>query len=105
MVEGYWHVNASLLFSGEQKTLLGARLINKINADGFLLVKSQVHRTQIANKQEVVLKMNLLVSKALIIPKKRKPTRPGKLAKQKRLDVKKKAGDIKVSRKKVSINE
>ena len=102
MVEGYWDVNNSHLFTPEEKNRLLEKLGNRINAEGFLLVKSQSERTQLANKQQVIDKMNLLVKKALIVPKKRKPTKPGKVSKEKRLDSKKKAGEIKQSRKKVT---
>ena len=49
--------------------------------------------------------MNALVNKALIIPKKRKPSRVTKAAKEKRLAGKKIAATIKQGRKKVTGNE
>src|SRR5436190_2935333 len=102
MVEGYWPLQTSSLFTAEQKNILREKLVNKINADGFLLVKSQVHRTQLANKQQVVKKMNLLVNKALVKRKARKATRPTKAAKEKRIETKKQASAIKESRKKIT---
>lgn len=104
MVEGYWHINDSMLFNEEQKELLSLKLINKINAKGFLLVKSQEERSQLGNKLIVIEKVNALVTKALIIPKKRKPTKPGKAAKEKRISTKKKAGEIKQTRRTIKIN-
>ena len=103
MVEGYWHVNSSALFTAEEKERLAAKLVNKINADGFLLVKSQTERSQLGNKQQVVQKMNLLVDKALIVAKKRKPTKIPKAVKQKRLESKKQKGEIKSNRKKITL--
>lgn len=105
MVEGYWHVENSSLFTAEEKQRIAEKLSSKINSAGELLVKSQTERTQLGNKQLVIEKMNLLVNKALIVVKKRKPTKPGKQAKEKRLDSKKKSGELKASRKKVSIHE
>jgi ribosome-associated protein len=70
MVEGYWHVACSSLLSDAEKLLVLEKLANKINSEGRLIVKSQSARTQLANKQQVVEKMNLLVTKALIVPKK-----------------------------------
>jgi len=102
MVEGYWHIETSALFTDEQKKTLAEKLVNKINADGFLLVKSQTERSQLGNKQQVIKKMNLLIAKALIKPKPRKATKPRKEAKEKRLEVKKKVGKLKDFRKKVS---
>ena len=103
MVEGYWNIENSTLFNEDQKKLITAKLINKINADGNLLVKSQVDRSQLGNKLMVIKKMNELVTKALTIAKKRKPTKPGKAAKEKRITTKKKAGEIKQSRMKVKL--
>lgn len=105
MVEGYWHVNNSLFFNEQQKKRIAEKLGTKINADGFLLVKSQEDRTQLGNKQLVIKKLNALVNKALIVPKKRKATKPGKEAIEKRLDKKKKTGELKQARKKISSHE
>jgi ribosome-associated protein len=105
MVEGYWHVDGSSLFSYEEKERLKLKLANKINTDGKLLVKSQEARTQLANKELVIKKMNGLVSRALIIPKKRKATKPTRQSKEKRLEVKKKIASIKDGRKKIRDNE
>jgi ribosome-associated protein len=102
MVEGYWHINSSLLVTDEQKNLLQHKLSNKINADGFLLIKSQTERSQLGNKEQVVKKMSLLVNKALVKPKPRKATKPSKESKEKRIESKKKVAVVKDLRKKLS---
>ncbi|MBC7687759.1 MAG: aminoacyl-tRNA hydrolase [Aquabacterium sp.] len=101
MVEGYWDIAATTLLDDDQKLLVTEKLANRINARGLLLVKSQTERSQLANKEEVLKKIIALVKKALLVPKKRKPTKPGKAAKEKRIDVKKKQGETKQSRMKV----
>lgn len=101
MVEGYWHIHSSNFFEPEQKTRLLEKLANKITDDGFLQVKNQTERSQLANKQLVIEKMKLLVEKALIIPKKRKATKPSKAAIKKRIENKKKTSEIKLNRKKI----
>ena len=101
MVEGYWNIAASHLFTDAQKALINEKLANKITQQGFLLVKSQTERSQLANKLEVIQKMNQLVKKALLVPKKRRPTKPGKAAKEKRIGSKKKLGEIKQTRMKI----
>ena len=85
MVEGYWNIAASALFNDVQKALINEKLANKITQQGFLLVKSQTERSQLSNKLEVIRKMNQLVTKALLVAKKRRPTKPGKAAKEKRM--------------------
>jgi len=102
MVEGYFNVQASNLFSAEEKEVIIIKLANKITDKGFLLVKSQTERSQLGNKEQVIKKINTLINQALIKPKKRKPTKPTKAAKQKRIDTKKKKGEIKSNRKKIS---
>lgn len=101
MVEGYWYVAGSALFTAEEKERISQKLVNKINAEGFLLIKSQTERSQLGNKQQVIEKMNLVIDKALVVAKKRKPTKIPKAVKQKRLDSKKQKGEVKSNRKKI----
>jgi ribosome-associated protein len=103
MVEGYWNINTSLLLSDEQKLLLNEKLANKITAQGLVLVKSQTERSQLGNKEQVIKKMNQLVTKALLVAKKRRPTKPGKAVKEKRIEGKKKVGEIKQTRMKIKL--
>ncbi len=62
MVIGYFHIRNSTLFSDAQKEQLEQKLSNKINSEGFLQVKSQTHRSQLDNKQEVVEKIEALLN-------------------------------------------
>ena len=103
MVEGYWHIGSSALITEEQQKILEENLANKINAEGFLLVKSQTDRSQLGNKQQVIKKMTLLVNKALVVPRARKATKIPKAVKEKRLENKKLASEIKTNRKKISL--
>ena len=102
MVEGYFDIAATLLLTPEQKELVTEKLAARINANGSLLVKSQVERTQLGNKSEVIRKINELVNRAVVKPKKRKATRPSKAAKEKRLAGKKKNAEIKEGRRKIT---
>jgi ribosome-associated protein len=100
-VIGYFDINASQILTEEQKLTIFEKLSNRINNEGMLFVKSQTYRTQLENKDEVIRKINELVIKALEKKKKRKPTKISKVAKEKRLDVKKKKGDIKEGRRRI----
>jgi len=100
-VIGYFDINSSQILTEEQKMLITEKLSNRINNEGMLFVKSQTYRTQLENKDEVIRKINELVIKALEKKKKRKPTKISKAAKEKRLDGKKKKGDIKEGRRRV----
>jgi ribosome-associated protein len=101
MVMGYWNIASSALVTDEQKEILLHKLNNRINKEGFLQVKSQVHRTQQGNKQEVIEKINHLITQALTPKKARIATKPSKAAKEKRLESKKKASLHKQARQKI----
>jgi ribosome-associated protein len=105
MVEGRWQVASSTLVSEEQKILIGEKLQNKITDEGFLLVKSQSERSQLGNKQEVIKKMNQLVGNALIKQKIRRPTKPTKASKEKRIESKKRNTFTKEQRRSVNRND
>ncbi len=100
-VEGSFPIEKSLYFTEEQKELVRNKLANRINSEGFLQVRSQLHRSQLANKEEVIEKINELLEKALKKEKKRVRTKPGKAVKEKRLDSKKKQSAHKQNRKKI----
>jgi ribosome-associated protein len=93
-------VDDSQILSGEQKILLKDKLSNRITGDGYLQVKAQTHRTQLANKEEAIEKINKLVNAALIKKKIRIATKISKAAKEKRIDSKKRQAEIKSGRKK-----
>ena len=101
MVEGYFHISKSLILSEEQKAIVQKKLSAKINSEGFLQVKSQIHRSQLQNKEEVVKKTNLLIEQALKKEKKRIATKPSKAAKAKRLETKQKQSQHKQNRRKI----
>jgi len=99
-VLGYFHVDSSQLLSDNQKQILLQKLSNRINSEGFLQVKSQIHRAQLANKEEVIERINELIQNALKKKKARIATRPSEQSKEKRLEWKKRNADIKSARKK-----
>ena len=105
MVEGRWNIDASSLFSAEQKEQIRERLQNKITDEGLLLVKSQTERSQLGNTQEVIRKMHQLLASALVKKKIRRPTRPTRASKEKRLDTKKRNTFNKDMRKKINRND
>ncbi len=100
MVEGRWLINDSQLVNDQQKNIITQQLSNRITAEGFLLVKSQMHRTQQENKEEVINKINTLVHKALQPKKARIATKIPKSIKEKRLESKKQKSFLKENRRK-----
>lgn len=77
------------LFTPEQQQQLRLKLPNRINSEGELHVKSQVHRSQQANKQESMEVLCRLIKKALERKRPRIATHVSKAAVEKRLNRKK----------------
>ncbi len=65
-----------------------------------MLVKSQADRTQLGNKELVIEKINQLVNDALVRKKIRIATKPSKIAKEKRMESKKRNAFTKELRRK-----
>jgi ribosome-associated protein len=91
-------IPGSNLLTDPEKELLLTVLKKKINADGFLIIVSQSERTQLKNKEKTVEKFYALLRKSLTPKKKRKPTKPGIAAKEKRLEDKKMVAEKKARR-------
>jgi len=97
-VTASWALDASQLFTPEQKNLIREKLGHRLTAAGLILVKSQTHRSQLANKEEAVRKINALVQKAIEKKKLRIATTVSKAARQRRLDAKKHKSTVKAGR-------
>lgn len=97
-----FQINNSLLLSDEQKITLLQKLSNRMNKEGYLLVKSQAFRTQLENKEDAVKKINELISKALHKKKARIATKASKASVEKRIESKKRKGEIKEGRRKIT---
>ena len=67
----------------------------RITADGVIVIKAQNHRTQEKNRAEALSRLQQLVVEATQTRRKRIPTRPGRAAKEKRLESKKKRSNLK----------
>ena len=87
------------------KTRLRALSDSRITKDGVIHIKSQAHRTQLRNKTAALERLQQLIRAAMVVPKKRKPTKPTKAAKRKRLDSKAKRSQQKASRGRVSYDD
>ena len=74
---------------------------NRITQDGIIIIKSQEYRSQLQNKEDAFNRLKQLIKSAMVIKKKRKPTKPTKASQKKRVDAKKKRSQVKNNRKKV----
>jgi ribosome-associated protein len=96
----FWNIGESQLLDTAQRELLLEKLAHRLAGDGVLIVKSQEHRTQLANKEAALKKLQQLVHKALEKRKPRIATRASKASKEKRLQQKKQRSDVKKGRNK-----
>ena len=71
--------------------LAGARLTR----DGVLVIIAQRHRTQAANRADALERLLDLIRRAAVVPKKRRPTRPTRASRERRIESKKRRAGVK----------
>jgi ribosome-associated protein len=74
------------------------KLAGRINREGTLRVTSQAERSQLANRDRALARMEELLREAIIEAKPRKRTRATRAAKERRIQEKKRRGEIKKHR-------
>ena len=79
------------------KTLAGRRMTK----DGVLVLQGNRFRDQLRNREDVRARLIDMIARAAFVPKRRKPTRPSRAAKEKRLQEKKVRSDVKRMRGKI----
>lgn len=93
-------VGASSLPEGIKEALLGLR-DRRISKDGIIIIKAQRYRTQEKNREDALARLQALVASVAVSRKARKPTRPSRAAKRRRMDEKNRRGKVKSLRGKV----
>lgn len=73
----------------------------RMTQNGIIVLSASTYRTQEQNRQDARKRLVSLIKQATIQPKKRRPTKPTKASKQRRLDSKSKRSDVKKGRSKV----
>ena len=77
---------------------------SRISNEGVLVIKAQQHRSQKKNKDNALARLQSLVRSVLNVPKSRIPTKPTKSSKIKRMDSKKKRGQLKKLRSNIALD-
>ncbi|NQZ32489.1 MAG: aminoacyl-tRNA hydrolase [Oceanospirillaceae bacterium] len=72
----------------------------RINKEGIIVIKAQLHRTQEKNKVDALQRLEVLIKSIMLVVKTRRVTKPSRNSQRKRLDSKKKHGQNKVLRSK-----
>ncbi|HEX2540658.1 MAG TPA: alternative ribosome rescue aminoacyl-tRNA hydrolase ArfB [Caldimonas sp.] len=84
------------------KERLLARTDRRVTDDGVIVIKAQRHRSQDLNRRDALARLNELVARAADVPPTRKPTRPTRASKEKRLEGKSVRSQVKAGRAKVT---
>ena len=102
-VEIIFNLEDSKVLNDYQKGILKINLKNKL-VKNILCLSVQEHRNQLLNRQLALLKLSSIIKDGLNKPFKiRKFTKPTKASQQKRIEFKKKRGELKKSRQKEKI--
>ncbi len=97
-VEIFWSIKASKAISEGERARLIDKLRSKLTTDGSIRVVASDMRSQSRNRELAEERLAELVRRALVIPRKRRPTRPTKASKEARLEGKKRQANKKRDR-------
>ncbi len=71
---------------------------SRISKEGIVIIKAQQYRTQEKNREDALARLQALIQQAGIVRKSRRPTRPSKASREKRMDKKTQRGKVKALR-------
>jgi ribosome-associated protein len=97
-IELVWNVQASRALTDEQRERVMRKLSSRLDGDRNLRVVASDRRSQRQNRESAEVRMADLVRDALVVPKKRRPTKPSRAAKQARLESKRRLSEKKRER-------
>jgi ribosome-associated protein len=88
-VEIFWNIPGSRALTDEQRTRLLDKLSSRLTTEGSIRVVASDMRSQSRNRDLAEERLAELVRRSLVVPRKRKPTKPTRAAKEARLESKK----------------
>ena len=94
-VELRWDVATSTALSDAQRSRLLERLASRLTSDGVLILTGSEHKSQHRNRAAVLARFRSIVGEALAPPRQRRRTRPSRASKRRRLDQKRRRGEVK----------
>ncbi|MFL5605115.1 MAG: alternative ribosome rescue aminoacyl-tRNA hydrolase ArfB [Gemmatimonadaceae bacterium] len=97
-IELLWNVRASSALDEAARHRVATKLASRLDGDGWIRVVSSARRSQGQNREAAEARLAELVRAALVVPRRRKATKPSRGAKEARLSEKKKRGDTKRQR-------
>jgi ribosome-associated protein len=103
-VEIFWNIVTSRAVNEEQRALLMSKLSSRITTDGSVRIVASDMRSQTRNRELAEERLAELVRRALIIPRKRRATKPTRASREARLESKKRHSSKKADRRKKSFD-
>lgn len=97
-----WSLARNASMPGHVKARLRTLFRSRITTDDELVIHSQEFRDQERNRQACLEKLRDMVKQAAIVPKVRRPSKPSRGSKERRLAAKKRRGSLKSQRGKVN---
>jgi ribosome-associated protein len=97
-IEVWWDVAGSTAPTADQRERLLQKLATRLDSNGRLRLVSSGTRSQLRNREEVTERLRDVVAAALVLPKRRRPTRPSRAAKAARLEAKRRRAATKRER-------
>ena len=94
-IELLWNVARSTALDDGQRARVSARLATRIDGDGWLRIVSSARRSQQQNREAADARLAELVRGALVVQKRRRPTKPTRASKEKRIRAKRKRSETK----------
>jgi ribosome-associated protein len=93
-----FHVRSSPSLPPEVRARLERLAGSRLSRDGVLVIIAQRHRTQGRNRQDALDRLIDLIRRAAIEPRLRRPTKPTRASRERRVEAKKHRAGIKLSR-------
>jgi ribosome-associated protein len=94
-IELRWDVASSRAPDETQRALLLEQLATRLTNEGVLVLHASEHRSQHRNREAALARLRALVADALLTPEQRRPTRPSRAARKRRMDAKRARGETK----------
>jgi ribosome-associated protein len=94
-IEVLWNPSATSALDADARARVAAKLHSRLDSEGWVRIVASARRSQAQNRDEAESRLVDLIDRALVIPKRRKPTKPSRGAREARLEEKKRRGEAK----------
>ena len=101
----HWDFAGTTALPAAVKARFAAQNRGRLTTEGILVLDSQRFRDQARNVADCLGKLREMILQALYVPKKRRPTKPSRSSKERRLEAKRHTARRKTSRRRPGMDE